>query len=206
MGNITSVGIDQVTPADTNITWNWSSFDSTGALSPAAGSANGYAVDPAGNKFLAAAAVNGRFSSYVATVTGLTPGTPYTCSCDADGVMSPNKPGTTTGSNYTAHLIPKGDGDGDGPDVEVRKGGECPIRVKVVKINDPNKTPLPGVTVYFAVTSGGQYGTLDAVSAVSNLNGIARIGFDAGNAKGDVQITATSPSAYNPGVVTAHVK
>lgn len=200
MGNVASVGITLLNPADTNITLTWSSFDSTGALTPATTSANAYAVDPSGNKFSASSPVNGRMTTYSATVTGLTPGTTYACSCDADSVMSPSMPGTTTGASYTAHLLISK------PNVDVKVGEEHHLHAKVVKINDPKETPLPGVTVYFAVTSGSQYGTLSSASAVSNARGMARIIVDAGHNPGDMQVTASSPSADNSGAITVHVK
>jgi hypothetical protein len=207
MGNpVASVGIDQIAPTDTDITLNWSSFDANGALTAAANSANATLTDVAGNKKSASCPVNGRSSSYVATVSGLTPGTVYTCICDADGVYSPGKPGCTTGNKATAHLVPKKDDGDGGVEIPVSTGDDRPIRVKVVKINDPQQTPMPGVMVYFAVTDGSQYGSLESVSAVSNDRGIAKVLFDAGNTPGDVEITASSPLADNTLDITVHVR
>ncbi len=58
----------------------------------------------------------------------------------------------------------------------------------IVQVND-NSTPLPGVTVTWAVTSGPA--TLSATSAVTNAQGQAQITATAGSAPGAVVITAS---------------
>jgi len=59
----------------------------------------------------------------------------------------------------------------------------------VVNIDDQNGNPMSGVTVTWAITSGG--GSLSATSSVSDSNGEAQVTYTAGPDAGTGTVTAT---------------
>ena len=209
------VNLQPIAPGDitsTSVTLRWTS-------NPAANNdANAYVGTSVGNfGFTVPADQSGQLpgvSSFTATVNGLTPGTSYVAMAEADGANSTTQSFSTASAvTPTAHLVALacrlgddgGDDDGGdgGNDCEVDSGERLRVRVRTEKYGVPGSR-LPGVTVNFAITGGTGSGKLKQSSSVSNLNGVAKVGFVGGNA-GSVQITASSPSADNQVTITVTV-
>ena len=203
------VTITQKNPGDDNIQLGWNS-------NPAANTdANAYvATDPADfntpDCISVPADQTGQLpgiTDFTATVTGLTSGTSYYVMCEADGadssVDSFKTTGTPPGPSPVAHLTPKGDNDGDGPDWDGHTGEIIVVKVRVRSISNP-QVRLSGITVNFAITGGTGTGKLKKASAISNIRGIAKVPFVCGK-NGDVYITSSSPLADNQGVTTIHI-
>ena len=203
-----SVTITNKVPGGSSIQLGWNS-------NPAANTdANAYiATDPADfntpNCISVPADQSGLLpgvTDFTATPTGLTPGTAYYVMCEADGLDSATDTFTTTGTppgpTPIAHLIPKGDNDNDGPDWDTHIGGLVLIKVRTVSISN-SAVRLSGITVNFAITGGNGTGKLKKASAKSNMNGVARVAFVAGQK--DVLINASSPAADNSADLTVHI-
>jgi hypothetical protein len=209
------VNLQPIAPADitnTSVILRWTS-------NPAANNdANGYVGISAGNYgFSTPADQSGQLpgvASFTATISGLNPGTSYVAMAEADGANSSTQSFATTGGVApTAHLVALacrlGDdgGDDDGGDngdgCDVGSGEKLRIRVRTEKFG-VSGSRLPGVTVNFAITGGSGSGQLKQNSSVSNKNGVAKVGFIGGNA-GNVQITASSPTADGPVTITVTV-
>lgn len=195
-----SVNIVMVTPGQNNVKVEWNSSPmplNSAILYVAANQAdlntpNGMSTPADQSAILPA-------NPLTATQNGLASGTNYFCMCSSDGNFSAVQSFTSTGPAPApvAHLQTAH------PNHELAVGETVRLGAHVLSITNP--APLSGINVNFAVSSGQACGNLLQTSAVSNVEGKAKVEYT-GAQVGQAKVVVSSPQADNQLVLNIKVK
>jgi len=163
---------------------------------PVAGQTVTFAVTTGGGSVAAATAVTGADGVASTTFTvGTAAGSAQEVQAAAAGLAPVSFAATVTAGAPAAALAVAGNAQTGGT------GSRLPVSPRV-RVADAFNNPVPGVTVAFAVTSGG--GSVTPATQVTDAGGNAEVGWTLGSTAGAQTLTATFPgTAVAPIVFTA---